>query len=130
VASQRIVEAEADIFAPCALGNALTEASIPGLKATVVAGSANNQLETHDCARLLMQRGVLYAPDYVINAGGMINVAAELAPGGYDRSAALARVSKIPATLTSIFRRSDAENRPTNDVAAAIALERIGKRRH
>jgi leucine dehydrogenase len=130
VAPERIVEAEADIFAPCALGSALTEESIPTLKATVVAGSANNQLATHDCARLLMQRGVLYAPDYVINAGGMINVAAELAPGGYDRDAAMARVKEIPATLTSIFRRSAAENRPTNDVAAAIALERIGKMRH
>src|SRR5262245_25417678 len=63
------VQADADIFAPCALGNALTEASIPGLKATIVAGSANNQLATHGCAKLLMERGVLYAPDYVINAG-------------------------------------------------------------
>jgi leucine dehydrogenase len=129
-APDRIVEAEAEIFAPCALGNAITEASIPNVKATVVAGSANNQLKTHGCARLLKQRGVLYAPDYVINAGGMINVAAELSPGGYDRTAAMARVSEIPVTLTSIFRRSDAENRPTNDVAAAIALERIGALRH
>jgi leucine dehydrogenase len=130
VAPERIVEAEADIFAPCALGNAITQASIPALKATIVAGSANNQLETHDCAKLLMQRGVLYTPDYVINAGGMINVAAELAPGGYDRNAAMARVSKVPATLRSVFRRSDAENRPTNDVAEAIALERLGRIRH
>jgi leucine dehydrogenase len=130
VAPENIVQAEADIFAPCALGNALTQAAIPTLKATVVAGSANNQLETHGCARLLMQRGVLYAPDYVINAGGMINVAAELAPGGYDRGAAMARVSEIPKTLTSIFRRSDAEKRPTNDVAEAVALERISKMPH
>ena len=60
----------------------------------------------------------------------MINVAAELAPGGYDRDTATAQISKIPATLTSIFHRSDAENLPTNDIAAAIALERIKRAKH
>ena len=129
LAPDAITSAEADVFAPCALGSVLTEASIPSLKATIVAGSANNQLATHECAKLLMQRGVLYAPDYVINAGGMINVAAELAPGGYDRAAAMAQVEKIPATLKAIFRRAEAESRATNDIAAAIALERIKQAR-
>ena len=130
VGPDAIIQTDADIFVPCALGNVLNEATIPILNATIVAGSANNQLATHDCAKLLRQRGVLYAPDYVINAGGMINVAAELAPGGYDRDTATAQISKIPATLTSIFHRSDAENLPTNDIAAAIALERIKRAKH
>lgn len=127
VAPAAILAADADVFAPCAMGSVLTEQTIPVLKARIVAGSANNQLATHADARLLMQRGVLYAPDYVINAGGLINVAAELAPGGYDRAAAFAKVAEIPETLTAIFRRAEAENRPTNDVAAALAMERIGK---
>jgi leucine dehydrogenase len=130
VAPEVILAADADIFAPCALGSVLTERTIPALKAKIVAGSANNQLATHADARLLMHRGVLYAPDYVINAGGLINVAAELEPGGYDRDAAMKKVAEIPATLTAIFRRAEAENRPTNDVAAAIAMERIRKARH
>jgi leucine dehydrogenase len=124
-APDRIIEAPVDIFAPCALGGGLSEATIPVLKASVVAGSANNQLAKHRDARLLMARGVLYAPDYVINSGGLINVAAELAPGGYDRDTAMARVAHIPTTLKVIFRRAEAEDRPTNDIAQAIAMERI-----
>lgn len=125
VDTDRIAGVAADVFAPCALGGALSRDIIPGLGAGIVAGSANNQLAEHDDARRLMERGVLYAPDYVINAGGLINVAAELAPGGYDRKAAMAKVSEIPLTLLDIFRRSDAAGRPTNDVAQEIAEERI-----
>jgi leucine dehydrogenase len=127
---ETILAVEAGIIAPCALGSVLTAETIPTLNAKIIAGSANNQLGTHADARLLMQRGVLYSPDYVINAGGLINVAAELAPGGYNRDAAFAKVAEIPATLTAIFRRAEAENRPTNDIAAALAMERIRKARH
>jgi leucine dehydrogenase len=127
---ETILAVEADIIAPCALGSVLTAETIPTLNAKIVAGSANNQLGTHADARLLMQRGVLYSPDYVINAGGLINVAAELASGGYDRDAAFAKVAEIPATLAAIFRRAETENRPTNDIAAALAMERIRKARH
>jgi leucine dehydrogenase len=126
-----IVEAEADIFAPCALGGVLSALSIPLLKARVVAGSANNQLLHHEDARLLLDHGVLYAPDYVINAGGLINVAAELAPGGYDHDLVAAKLAAIPVTLEEIFVASDKQSRPTNDIAQAIAEERIsaGRRR-
>lgn len=120
-----IVGAEADIVAPCALGGVISPDTIPSLKAAIVAGSANNQLAEHGDARLLMERGILYAPDYVINAGGLINVAAELAPGGYDRAEAMAKVEAIPATLRDIFARAAASGRPTNDVASDIAMERI-----
>lgn len=125
VPAEAIVGVDADIFAPCALGGVLSQKTIPGLKARIVAGSANNQLVHHEDARLLMERGVLYAPDYVINAGGLINVAAELTPDGYDRAAAMAKVAEIPDTLLDIFERAEKQKRPTNDIAAEIAMERI-----
>lgn len=124
-----IVGVEADVFAPCALGGVISADTIADLRAGIVAGSANNQLATHDDARLLMERGALYAPDYVVNSGGLINVAMELAPGGYDRAAAMARVTRIPETLLEIFRRAEAQNKPTNDVAKAMADERIAATR-
>ena len=127
VASQTIVAAPADIFAPCALGGVLSKDTIPHLKATIVAGAANNQLARHEDAAHLMRRGVLYAPDYVINGGGLVNVAMELMPGGYDRAAVMEKVEEIPATLTTIFERADREGRPTNDIAQAMAERLIGQ---
>lgn len=120
-----IISAEADVLAPCALGGVLSQETIPQLKARAVAGSANNQLARPRDARRLQDRGILYAPDYVINAGGLINVAAEFAPGGYDREAAMAKVREIPATLDAIFERASASGETTSDVARAIAEERI-----
>src|SRR5690606_2705 len=125
VAPDDVVTAQADVLAPCALGGVISRRTVPGIKAGIVAGSANNQLARHEDARLLMERGILYAPDYVINAGGLINVAAELSPEGYRREAVMAQVERIPAVLTDIFTRAEAEKRPTNDVAAEIALQRI-----
>jgi leucine dehydrogenase len=125
VAPDAILSIGADVFAPCALGGVISAGTIPMLEAEIVAGSANNQLARHEDARHLMERGILYAPDYVINAGGLINVAAELSPEGYRREAAMAKVAEIPVTLTDIFTRAKAQNRPTNDIAAEIAMERI-----
>jgi len=129
VAPGEILSAPADVFAPCALGGVLSAETIPSLHAGIVAGAANNQLARHEDARLLMERGILYAPDYVINAGGLLNVAAELSPGGYDRAATMEEVARIPETLTGIFQRAEADRRPTNDVAAEIADERIAAAR-
>lgn len=129
VESETIVAAEADLFAPCALGGVLSADTIPHLKARIVAGAANNQLARHDDAAHLMRRGVLYAPDYVINAGGLINVATELDPDGYDRQAVMDKVAKIPETLAHVFARSDAEGLPTSDIAQAMAEERIARTR-
>lgn len=120
-----IVAAEADVLAPCALGGVLSEATIPELKVKVVAGSANNQLARAEDARRLQQRNILYAPDYVINAGGLINVAAECAPGGYDRDAAMAKVREIPSTLDRIFAIALKTGETTSGVARSIAEERI-----
>ena len=127
VNTDEILSVDADIFAPCALGAVLSAETIPSLGAKIVAGAANNQLAKHDDARLLMQRGVLYAPDYVLNAGGLINVAGELDPEGYDRDRVLTSLREIPATLMAIFERAEKLGRPTNDVAQEIAEERLAR---
>lgn len=126
-AADAILSADADIFAPCALGAVLSAETIPALKAGIVAGAANNQLAKHEDAQLLMERGVLYAPDYVLNAGGLINVAGELDPEGYDRDRVMAGLKEIPKTLTAIFERAGKLGRPTNDIAQEIADERLAK---
>ena len=129
VETATIVAAEADVFAPCALGGVLSADTIPYLRAKIVAGAANNQLARHEDAAHLMRRGVLYAPDYVINAGGLINVAAELDHDGYDRARVMEKVAQIPQTLTAIFDRAAAEGVPTNDIAQTLAQERIDRAR-
>lgn len=116
--------AEADIFAPCALGGVVNLATVDAIRAKVIAGAANNQLATPDMGPALHQRGILYAPDYVINAGGIIAVASEVA-GQWNRDLVLKRAAGIGATLTEIFRRADAEGVPTAVIADTIARERL-----
>ena len=119
-----IVAAPVDVFAPCALGGVLTETSIRTLQATVIAGAANNQLATPAVGDSLQARGVLYAPDYVINAGGVISVAAEYR-GQFDREVVLRKVNAIYDSVLGLFERSDRENRATQAVArdmASVAL--------
>lgn len=123
--AEAVLGADADIFAPCALGAVLDRQTIPQLKGDIVAGSANNQLAGHGDAGLLAKRGILYAPDYVINAGGLINVAAEFEPGGYDPAHVEAAIGRIPEVLAEVFERARREGRPTNAVAQAMAEERI-----
>lgn len=122
VAPDRIHAAVADVYAPCALGAVINPRSLAELKAKIVAGGANNQLETDPMGEALRAAGILYAPDYVINGGGIINVSAEVTQG-YDRDAVLRQVERIPVTLTEIFRRADRENRPTSAVADEMARE-------
>lgn len=126
-APDRIHAADAEVYAPCALGGVLSEKTIPEIRATIVAGAANNQLATAEDAGRLAARGVLHAPDFVINAGGLINVAAEVLSGGYDRAAVTEKVEAIPATLAAIFDRSQAEGRTPDAVARAIAAERVAR---
>lgn len=120
----RLAFEAADVFAPCALGRAVTRGVALRSPAGIVAGGANNQLATPECGAVLHGRGVLYAPDYVINAGGIINVAGEVT-GAYDPGAVAAAVGRIPATLAEIFARSRATGRPTSEVADGIARERL-----
>ena len=121
-----ILSLEADVFSPNALGAILTDQSIPALNAPIVAVGANNQLATPQDGARLMERGILYAPDYVINAGGIINVASEYFQLG-DRAHVEAKVHEIPARLREIWARSKADGLPSADVADAMARSLIGR---
>ncbi|MGJ8559277.1 MAG: Leu/Phe/Val dehydrogenase [Litorimonas sp.] len=115
---------DADIFAPCALGGAIRHETLSELSAKIVAGAANNQLLTPDMAVALKQRGVLYAPDYVINAGGIINVAAEVS-GDYDPAWVTGKLDQLEETLGEVFDRAAREDRTTQDVADEMARQRM-----
>ena len=112
-----------DVFSPCALGAFLDDGSIPGIRAQIVAGAANNQLARSDHGDALLRRGILYAPDYVINAGGVIDVVNE--GPNYSEEKVLRQVEGIYDTAMRVFRKSDASNTATNDVARAMAISRI-----
>ncbi|MCL1048842.1 amino acid dehydrogenase [Shewanella abyssi] len=122
VAPQDIYHQDVDVYAPCALGATINDITIPMLKATIVAGCANNQLAEVRHGELLKEQNILYAPDYVINAGGIINVSFEK---DYDATAATAKVEEIYNTLITIFKQADAQNRTTGDVADEMAREII-----
>ena len=123
VAPDEIFGLDVDVFAPCALGAILNDTTIPQLKASIVAGAANNQLAEARHGLELMKRGILYAPDYVINAGGIIDVYHERI--GFDRSALLKHIEGIHDNLMEVFERAREEERPTGEVADAIAEERF-----
>jgi leucine dehydrogenase len=119
-----LLDVACDVFAPCALGGALNDDSIPRLKCRVVAGAANNQLadeERH--GRSLHERGILYAPDFVINAGGLINVYNEIT--GYNRERAMHMTRGIYQNLTRIFEIAKKDGIPTYAAAERLAEERI-----
>ena len=125
VGSDEITEVECDILAPCALGASLNEATIPNLKCTIVAGAANNQLgdEERD-GRALHGRGILYGPDFVINAGGLINVYNELT-GDYNQERALRMTRGIYLNMMRVFEISKRDGLPTYVAADRMAEERI-----
>jgi leucine dehydrogenase len=121
---------DVEVLAPCALGAILNAHSIPQLRASIVAGAANNQLASDADGMSLYLKGALYAPDYVINAGGIISVAREYT-GGRSEAQVSAEIAGIPERLTEIFERSRREKRPTNVIADDLARQRIrrGERR-
>jgi len=120
-----VLAVEADIVCPCALGAVLTEASIPAIKARVVAGGANNQLATGSEGAMLRERGILYAPDYVINAGGIINVLRHI--DGAGDAEINARIDRIPDRLEAVWQESEASGLPANVVADRMAQKLIGR---
>jgi leucine dehydrogenase len=126
VAPEAILAVDADIVSPNALGAILTEASIPTLTARIVAGGANNQLATREDGRRLHEAGIVYAPDYVINAGGIINVGLEYLGHG-DEAEVKARIARIPERLGQIWDEADATGDPTAQVADRIAARLIGR---
>lgn len=126
VEPDKIYEIKCNIFSPCALGAVINDITIPKLKCDIIAGCANNQLKEPKHGDILMQKGILYAPDYVINGGGVINVAEELT-GCYERERALAKVSKIYDKILKVIEISKRENIPTYIAADRMAEERIEK---
>ncbi|RZM12737.1 MAG: amino acid dehydrogenase, partial [Sphingomonas sp.] len=117
---------EADIVSPNALGAILTPESIDALKTKIIAGGANNQLATQAEGATLQARGILYAPDYVINAGGIINVGLEYLGHG-DQAEVESRIARIPDRLVAIWDESERSGSPASDVADAMARKLIGR---
>jgi valine dehydrogenase (NAD+) len=111
------------VFSPCALGPVVTKKTLNSFKCGAIAGAANNQLEHPSLARALADAGILYAPDYVINAGGLINVADEL--HGYDSARAHRKAEAIADTLREIFRSATAEGITPAEAADRLAESRI-----
>jgi leucine dehydrogenase len=126
VAPDEVLFLDADVVSPCALGAILDSQSIPKLKAKVVAGAANNQLATAEDGARLNERGILYAPDYVINAGGIINVCTEYLGDG-DASLVRERIEAIPVRLEQIWAESAETGRDPGVVADAMAQRLIGR---
>ncbi len=123
VSADVVVTSECDVFSPNALGAILNDQTVDKLHAKVIAGAANNQLARDHHGEALKARGILYAPDYVINGGGIIRVAGQIFE--WSDAEVERRVLNIADTLTQIFRRADAENRTTNAIADRIAEERM-----
>lgn len=124
LSADEVYTTDADIYAPCALGATVNSRTLEQLKVKIICGSANNQLENEDVhGRMLEEKGILYAPDFVVNAGGIINVYYELE--GYNRERALSHAERIYDTTTRIFEISKKEKLPTYLAANHLAEERI-----
>jgi valine dehydrogenase (NAD+) len=121
-----LIRADLDVYAPCALGGALDDDTVPALTAAVVCGAANNQLAHPGVEKDLADRGILYAPDYVVNAGGVIQVADEL--HGFDFDRAKAKATKIYDTTLAIFERAEADGIPPAAAADRLAEQRMAER--
>jgi leucine dehydrogenase len=122
-----VLERACDVLAPCALGGALSTETIPRLRCAVVCGAANNQLADAESAGMLAGRGIVYAPDYVVNAGGIINIAEEFV--GYDAGRAERRVRGIYATTADVLERAARDGVTPAEAADRLAEERIAARR-
>ncbi|WP_200411240.1 Glu/Leu/Phe/Val family dehydrogenase [Virgibacillus salexigens] len=128
VEPEDIYDVDCDIYAPCALGATINDDTIPRIKAKVIAGSANNQLKSTKHGDIIHEKGIVYAPDYVINSGGVINVADELQ--GYNRDRAMKKVETIYDSLQKVFEISNRDNIPTYVAADRMAEERIESERN
>jgi len=125
--TEDVYEADVDIYAPCALGATINNDTIKRLKAGIIAGAANNQLAEEIHGTMLMEKGIIYAPDFLINAGGIINVYAELE--GYDRTEIMRRTENIYNTTLEILKTAEARNIPTHYAALQVAQQRIEDRK-
>jgi glutamate dehydrogenase/leucine dehydrogenase len=129
VSPSRIHKQEVDVYVPCALGGDLTRQVVGELRCQFVIGSANNQLASPEVGEALYARGIVYAPDYVVNAGGLINVVDELEPDGYKKTRVLQRVKDIKKTIRRVIARSQKERQSTNLIADQMAEEILNKKK-
>ncbi len=118
-------QVECDVYAPCAMGGALNARSIPLLRCAAVVGSANNQLETPQDAERLATRGIVYGPDFIVNAGGVINISHELEPGGYDKQRAMDHAWGIGDTLDRVLEEAEVSGITTEAAAERVAEARL-----
>lgn len=124
VSNNNILDLEFDIYSPCALGGIINSTTIEKMKCAIIAGSANNQLQDDDLhGRMLLEKGIVYAPDYLINAGAMINSYSEIS--GFSKKKTLQLAENIYEITRTVLKKSKAENIPTNKAADAIAEKRI-----
>lgn len=125
VASEAIYDADCDVFAPCALGAVVNDQTVPRFRARIIAGSANNQLAEARHADALRARGIVYVPDFIINGGGVINIAVELQPGGYDRERAYVQIGTIGDKVTTALAMAEERDISTDAAAMLMAQERL-----
>lgn len=121
----RIYQVDCDVFVPCAMGGILNEMTIPSLRCKIIAGAANNQLYCNDNAEQLRKKGILYAPDFVINAGGLYNVTEEVSSLGYDPKIARKKTNEIYNTLLVIFDIAKANDLSTHRAAMDLSDYRV-----
>ncbi len=129
VAPEDIYDAECDVYCPCALGATINDDTVPRLKCRIVAGAANNQCLTVEHGDRLRERGILYAPDFVINAGGIINVSVELERGGYNEERARTKVNNIYGAVKDIIATGEREQIATNRAAILLAERKLAEGR-
>lgn len=127
VAPDDIYAVEADIYAPCALGATINAQTVEILKVQVIAGAANNQLHIPEMGQTLQEKGILYCPDYVVNAGGIINIAGEI-EGNYSREWVEGKLGGLEKTLADIIDTAASTGRSTDVIADEMAQHRIGRR--
>ena len=130
VEAKRSHAVECDIWSPCALGGGLSAETIPELRCTAIVGSANNQLATPADADAIAARGIVYAPDYIVNSGGVINISEELAPMGYHRERAYGIVRRIFDTTTAVLETAKLEGITTAAAADRLAEQRMEQLSH
>jgi leucine dehydrogenase len=125
VSTEEIHSLRVDVYCPCALGNVLNDRTIPELRCKIVCGSANNQLGDNRHGNALQARSILYAPDYIVNAGGLLSNLDSLNPGGFNEQRAMEQVSRLYSSMENIIAISKEQNIPTYQAADVLAEQRI-----
>ena len=125
VDNETISSLDVDVYSPCAMGNEFSVNNIDKIKAKIICGSANNQLADSKAGDMIFEKGITYVPDYIANAGGLIDVVDELQDGGYNKDRVMKNINNIKDTVTEILSLSKKENQPSYKVADKIAERRF-----